>query len=154
MKSRVWSLLVVAAVFPAEAQADWQYVKWGASKKATIAASKGEARAVNNGPNVGCAFDTQIPFAFISRKNIGGFDFDITLCTEGSDKVTSVALRPAQGTNLPTLRRALISQYGQPVRSSGDDIWTDRKNGNVVTYSETGGVVATIEYKKLDGGGL
>jgi hypothetical protein len=135
------------------ASADWQYVKWGATKKAVIAASKGEAR-VESGPNIVCAFDTQTPFATIPRKSIGGFDFQVTLCTDGSDKVTSVALTPIQGTNLPTLRRSLVSQYGQPTVSSGTDIWSDKAKGNIVSYYDISGVVGRIEYKKLGGTGL
>jgi hypothetical protein len=135
------------------AHADWNYIKWGMTKKAAVEASKGEAR-VESGPNIVCAFDSQTPFASIPRKAIGGFTFQVTLCTEGSDKVTSVALSPVAGTNLPTLRSALVSQYGQPTTVDGTDIWNDRKAGNTVSYFDIGGVVARIEYKKMGGAGL
>jgi hypothetical protein len=135
------------------AQADWNYVKWGMTKKAAVEASKGEAH-VESGPNIVCAFNTQVPFATIPRKAVGGFTFQVTLCTEGSDKVTTVALSPSEGTSLPTLRSALVSQYGQPTVVNGTDIWNDRKTGNTISYIEIGGVVARIEYKKMGGAGL
>jgi hypothetical protein len=144
---------VVLALGAVPARADWNYVKWGMTKKAAIDASKGEAR-VESGPNIVCAFNTQTPFATIPQKVIGGFTFQVTLCTEGSDKVTSVALSPVAGTNLLTLRSALVSQYGQPMTVNGTDIWNDRKAGNTVSYFDIGGVVARIEYKKMGGAGL
>jgi hypothetical protein len=135
------------------AHADWNYIKWGMTKKAAVGASKGEAR-VESGPNIVCAFNTQTPFATIPRKMIGGFTFQVTLCTEGSDKVTSVALSPSDGTSLPALRSALVSQYGQPTTVNGTDIWNDRKAGNTVSYFDIGGVVGRVEYKKMGGAGL
>jgi hypothetical protein len=119
-----------------------------------MAASKGEAKPSSGDPNVVCAFQGQKAFATVSKKSIGGFDFQVTLCTDGSDKATSVALKPTPDTNLPSLRRALISQYGQPVRTAGTDIWNDRKSGNTVSYSQIGGVVGTLEYKKRAGAGF
>jgi hypothetical protein len=147
--------LAVACVclISGSAHADWNYIKWGMTKKAAVDASKGEAR-VESGPNIVCAFNTQTAFATIPRKVIGGFTFQVTLCTEGSDKVTSVALSPSEGTNLPTLRAALVAQYGQPTTVNGTDIWNDRKAGNTVSYFDIGGVVARIEYKKMGGAGL
>jgi hypothetical protein len=71
------------------AQADWRYVKWGMTKQAAIAASKGEARA-EQGADIVCAFNTQKLFATIPQKSIGGFNFQVTLCTEGADKVSPV----------------------------------------------------------------
>ncbi len=68
--------------------------------------------------------------------------------------VIDVALSPVAGTNLPTLRSALVSQYGQPTVVNGTDIWNDRKGGNTISYAEIGGVVARIEYKKMGGAGL
>jgi hypothetical protein len=156
----MWRILFVAAVgvaSTASAMANWQYVKWGMSKASALAASKGEAKSnVPGDRNVVCAFDTQKPFATIPQKSIGGFNFQVTFCTDGSDKVTSVALSPSSGTNLPSLRRALISQYGQPITASGSDlIWNDKKSGNTISYWEIGGVVGRIEYKKMaSGGGL
>jgi hypothetical protein len=144
---------VLLALSAVPAHADWSYIKWGMTKKAAVAASKGEAHA-ESGPNIVCAFNSQTPFATIPRKMIGGFTFQVTLCTEGSDKVTSVALSPSEGTNLPALRSALVSQYGQPTIVNGTDTWNDRKAGNTISYSEIGGVVARIEYKKMGGAGL
>jgi len=136
------------------AHADWQYVKWGVTKKAAVEASKGEARVLKPGDDVVCAFTTQTPFATIPKKTIGGFDFQVTLCTGGADKVTSVALSPVSGTNLPTLKRTLISQYGQPATVGNTSIWNDKKTGNTITFYDIGGVVGRIEYKKSGGAGL
>ncbi len=145
---RAVTLVLATMIATSAANADWQYVKWGSTKKAAIAASKGEAHA-EQGAEIVCAFNTQTPFATIPRKSIGGFDFQVTLCTDGSDKVTSVALSPARGTNLPTLRNSLVSQYGQPAIVDGTLIWNDKKSGNTVSYYDVGGVVGRIEYKKL-----
>jgi len=151
---RAIALGLATMIATSAANADWQYVKWGATKKAAIAASKGEAR-IESGAEIVCAFNTQTPFATIPRKSIGGFDFQITLCTDGSsDRVTSVALSPVKGTNLPTLRNALVSQYGQPAMVDGTLIWNDKKTGNTVSYYGVGGVVGRVEYKKLGGSGL
>jgi hypothetical protein len=101
----------------------------GMTKKAAVDDSKGEAR-VESGPNIVRAFNTQAPFATIPQKAIGGFTFQVTLCTEESNRVTSVALSPSECTNLPTLRSALVSQYEKPTTVNGTDIWNDRKAGN------------------------
>lgn len=134
--------------------AEWQFVKWGMTPAAAIAASKGQAKAIKPGDDVVCAFVAQTPFATIPQKSIGGYDFQVTLCTDHSGKVSSVALSPANGTNLPTLRNSLVSQYGQPTRSGSTQIWNDQKTGNTVSYYDVGGVVGRIEYKKLGGSGL
>jgi hypothetical protein len=154
MKStRIAMAIVVLALTAAPAHADWNYVKWGMTKQAAIDASKGEARPATR-PNVVCVFTSQVPFATIPRKLVAGFTFQVTFCTEGADKVTSVALSPSEGTDLPALRGALVSQYGQPTVVNGTDTWNDRKAGNTISYSEIGGVVARIEYKKMGGAGL
>lgn len=136
------------------AHADWQSVKWGMTKKAAIEASKGEARFLKPGEDVVCAFTTQTPFATIPKKTIGGFDFQVTFCTEGADRITSVALSVADESNLPTIKSALVSQYGQPVTSGNRLIWNDKKSGNTITFYQIGGVVGRIEYKKSGGTGL
>ncbi|HTO65291.1 MAG TPA: hypothetical protein VMM15_29035 [Bradyrhizobium sp.] len=60
------------------------------------AALKGKSKPSTGDRNVVCAFENQKPFAAIPQKPIGGFDFQVTLCTDGaSDKVTSVALSRA-----------------------------------------------------------
>lgn len=146
--------LLSATLSATAAHAGWQYVKWGMTKKAAIEASKGEAHFLKPGDDVVCAFTTQTPFATIPKKTIGGFDFQITFCTEGADKVTSVALSAADGANLPTLKRALISQYGQPATSGNTSIWNDKRSGNTITFYQIGGVVGRIEYKKSGGTGL
>jgi hypothetical protein len=152
ISGRIAAVLVLAmAATPANA--DWHYIKWGMTKKAAITAAKGEAR-VEEGAEIVCAFSPQKPFATVPRKSIAGFDFQVTLCTDGSDKVTSVALSPVQGTNLNILRSSLVSQYGQPTVVSGSLIWNDAKSGNTVSFYDVGGVVGRIEYKKLGGSGL
>lgn len=151
----VLSCVALAFVPISPAAADWQYVKWGMSKTAAIEASKGEASLISSSAGVGCAYNSQIPFGIILKKTIGEFTFDVVFCTAGSDKVTSVSLTPIRGTNLPTLKSALFSQYGQPVSTDGDDaIWADKKNGNTITFYTIAGVVGRVEYKQLGGVGL
>lgn len=148
-------VLVLALMsVPSLAHADWQYVKWGMSKKAAIQASRGEAIPVQGDRNVVCAFNPQVPFATIPRKDLGGFEFQVTFCTDGGDKVTSVALSPASGTNLPTLKRSLVAQYGTPAGAGDTAIWNDKKSGNTISYYDIGGVVGRIEYKKMGSPGL
>jgi hypothetical protein len=149
------AITLTVLLWATAAHADWQYVKWGMTKKAAVDASNGEARFLKPGDDVVCAFTTQTPFAMISKKSIGGFDFEVTFCTEGAtDRVTSVALSPASGTNLPTLKRTLISQYGQPTTMGNTSIWNDSTTGNTISYYDIGGVVGRIEYKKSGGTGL
>lgn len=144
------SLLALALIvtFGSSARADWQYVKWGMSRSAAINASKGEAKFAA-GSNVACALNSQKPFATIPKKLVDGFDVRVTLCTDGSDKVTSVALSPVNPTALPALRRALITQFGQPAKLDGTEIWNDRRSGNAIAYYENGGT-GRIEYKKIE----
>lgn len=104
-------LVITLLLFPSLAHADWQYIKWGMSKKAAIEASKGEAIPVQAGKDVVCAFNTQVPFARIPRKSIGGFEFQVTFCTDGGDKVTSVALTSERSANL-TLQPHLYRRIG------------------------------------------
>lgn len=142
----------IVVTLGSSAHADWDFVKWGMSKNAAIGASKGEAKFAS-GSNVVCALDSQKPFATIPKKSIDGFDFRVTLCTDGSDKVTSVALSPIDRSVLPELRHALILQYGQPTKQEGADTWNDRR-GNMISYYEAGATGGRIEYKKLQRPGL
>lgn len=151
MNTRTAIAIIGALAFSTAAHADWQYVKWGMSKQAAIAASKGEARAVTNDPNVVCAFTTQRPFATIPRKVLGEFTVQVTLCTDGGEKVTSVALSPVQETNLHILRNSLVARYGQPTVVSGTHVWNDAKSGNTVSYYQISDIIGRIEYKKLGG---
>lgn len=148
------TLVLMLLLVPSIAHADWQYVRWGMSKKAAIEASKGEAIPVQGGKDVVCAFNTQVPFARIPRKPLGGFEFQVIFCTDGGDKVTSVALSPAADTNLPTLKRSLVAQYGTPAGAGDTAIWNDKKSGNTISYCDIGGVVGRIEYKKMGSSGL
>jgi hypothetical protein len=136
---------------PTAASADWQYAKWGMTPAQVVAASKGEASMYRGGGrNFGCAYTNQTPFATAGNKNLGGVIYDITFCSDATGRLSSVAVRATGGVNGPEVKRALLSQYGQPISDrGGDTIWRDTKNRNTVTFSEY-----AIEYKPLGGGGL
>jgi hypothetical protein len=148
-----WTGLFLA--ISSSAHADWNYVRWGMTKKDAIAASKGEARAIQPGDDVVCAFVGQEPFGTIERKTIGDFDFSVALCAAAKiDAVTSVALIPLRGTNIPSLRRELLSRYGAGVLDGNTIIWNDAKAGNTVSFYSIENIVGRIEYKRLSKSGL
>jgi len=134
------------------ASADWQYTKWGMTQDQVIAASKGEARKVNPGPNFVCN-DKQIPFAAIQKKVIGDFSFDVIFCSKmQGGPLTSVRLDSNDNVNVYSLKRALLAQFGRPALDRGDTtIWNDQKSGNTISLFITLGT-SILEYRSNKSG--
>ncbi|MCF8475757.1 MAG: hypothetical protein K9G60_01910 [Pseudolabrys sp.] len=148
--STAWFLLVTIP-----AHADWHYTKWGMTPAQIIKASKGEAREYVPGRNIGCVFTDQTPIAVATGKTIAGSLFDVTFCSGGNGRLSSVAVRPQGSINIPSLKRAMLSQYGEPVSDrGGTTIWRDAKAKNTVTFSTVSDIIVAIEYRALGGGGL
>ena len=150
--------IAVAMLQSAPALADWHYAKWGMTAAQIIAASGGEARALQKEDDIGCTFKGQEVIAVAPNKAIAGATFDVSFCTTNSNgRLTSVSLH-STGTGIKgaQLKDALISQYGRPVSDDrGIAIWNDKKSANTITFIDMGfGNLTRIEYKQLGNTGL
>jgi hypothetical protein len=137
------------------AQADWQYAKWGMTKKEIIAASKGEAREYKRGEDFVCNNDRKV-IAVIAKKVLAGTAFTVAFCAYADGKLSSVRLDNS-GANTYQLRETMLGQYGVPISNGRDNLmWNDRKSGNAVIFTDQLGIGtgAMIEYKPLGGSGL
>jgi hypothetical protein len=130
------------------ASADWQYTKWGMTQSQVIAASKGEARKIEPGPNYVCN-DDRIPFAAIESKSVGQFKFSVTFCSDKPGGPLK-AVRLGYRDSVPFLKSQLLSQYGNPASDrGGDTIWVDQKSGNSVDLYDLGaGAILTYSSNK------
>ena len=69
------AVIMLDVLTAGNAMAGWNYLTWGMTKEAAIAASKGEVRSVKVGEDIACAFIGQKPFAIIPRKRSVSFNF-------------------------------------------------------------------------------
>ena len=131
--------------------ADWQYTKWGMSQEQAISASKGEARRVRSGDDVQCNHGDK-PFGIIERKKIGNFDFKVSFgADKTTGKLTSVRL-DYQG-NVFMLQRALLGQYGKPLRQDRQEmLWRDDKAGNLFLLYTIMETAAIMDYRSSQTG--
>lgn len=134
--------IVLLFLAPCAAHADWKYTHWGMTAPQIVAASKGAATAPPSA-DVPCAFNDKRPIA------TGRFqDYDVAFCSKDGRTLESVALRA--NSNPESVRRDLLSTYGQPVSQNRIlTVWNDAKSRNTVTFIDIAGVGAVIEYKPM-----
>lgn len=148
MRMRVYLGIALLVASATSAAADWQYAKWGMTAAQIIAASKGEAHPYSG---EGCAFTDQTAIARVPEKRIDKWVFEITFCTDGGGRLSSVALSPKPPENTYiNLRASLLARYGRPIQDGSGDIfvvaWRDAKGGNLVRLSNLIGN-GQIEYR-------
>jgi hypothetical protein len=125
------ALLLMAA---APANADWQFTKWGMSKKQVIRASGNLATPSADGT-------LSMPYT------AGKFTFSVEFDFDSGSKLDTVFLKLRSGTNY-SLLDALKEKYGQPDEVDGiTTVWRTSRDEIDFSAVEPDGSDATIYYR-------